>query len=98
MLTHVVMIKLKQPDSEQAAALVESLLALSDQVPSLRQMEAGVDMLRQERSFDVALIARFDDVAGLQAYQVHPAHQAVGAVIAEIAASVVAVDYEEKDA
>lgn len=96
MLTHVVMIKLKEPDQEQAAELVASLLALSGQVPALRKMEAGVDILRQDRSYDLALIARFDDVEGLRAYQVHPAHQAIGAVIAEVAASVVAVDYLER--
>ncbi len=97
MLTHVVMIKLKQPSAEQAADLVESLLALEGQVPTLRRMEAGVDTLHQDRSYDLALIARFDDVDGLNAYQVHPAHQAVLAVVREVASAVVAVDYIDEE-
>lgn len=95
MLTHVVMIKLKQPDPAQATALVDSLLGLVGRVPTLRRMEAGADILRQDRSYDVVLIARFDDIAGLEAYQAHPAHKAVGEVIRDVASSVIAVDYME---
>ncbi len=96
MLTHVVMIKMKEPDPEQAAALVEALLALTGQVPTLRQMEAGVDVMHQDRSYDLALIARFEDVDGLNAYQVHPDHQLVLAMVREVASSVVAVDYMDE--
>ena len=95
MLTHVIIIKLKEEASDQAIDLRDSLLALQGQVPSLRQIEAGVDVLGQARSYDVVLIARFDDLDGLEAYQVHPAHQVVGDVIRDVAASIVAVDYVE---
>jgi hypothetical protein len=40
------------------------------------------------------LVADFDDVAGLDAYQVHPAHEDVAAFIGTIRAERVAVDVE----
>lgn len=95
MLTHVVMFKLKHPEPGQAAALRDALLALEGEVPSLLRMEAGADILHEDRSYDVVLIARFNDLAGLEAYQGHPAHQKVATIIREVAASVIAVDYVE---
>jgi quinol monooxygenase YgiN len=97
MLTHVVMIRLKASERDQAADLCQSLVALNGKVPTLRELEAGVDVIGEERSYDVALIARFDDRAGLEAYQTHPDHRAVATAIRAIASSVVVVDYEKGD-
>ena len=91
MLTHVVCFKFGSLDHAHEAC--RRLLSLQGQVPTLREIEAGVDITRSERSYDLALITRFDDEAGMDAYQVHPAHQEVVAYIRSVAMGAVAVDF-----
>ena len=93
MVTHIVLFKFKE------AAIVpkgkELLLSMAGKIPQLRHLEAGVDVVRSERSYDLALVTKFDSMDGLQEYQVHPYH--AGEVVPFMKAncsSVVAVDYE----
>lgn len=93
MLTHVVMIKLKDRSArgvEDARALLQSLAGA---IPSLRSIEVGVDVVRSGRSYDLAVVARFDDLAGLEAYQAHPVHVPVRQRLTEVTESILAVDY-----
>ena len=95
MITHLVFFKLTDPTSENLAATRDKLLSMEGRIPLLRHLEAGVDVIRSERSYDVALITRFDSLDDLQAYQVHPYH--AGEVIPfmkSVCSSIVAVDYE----
>jgi len=94
MLTHIVFLKF--PDLEVAAEVRRRLLAMDGQIPTLRSIEAGVDITRSGRSWDLALLTRFDDQAGLDAYAVHPVHKEVLAFIGEHVLEVAAVDYMEK--
>lgn len=91
MLTHIVCFKFE--NLEIAEQVKERLLSMAGKVPTLRQIEAGVDVLRTARSYDVALVTRFDDVAGLEAYQVHPLHQEVAGFIKQHSQGAVAVDF-----
>ena len=93
-LTHVVLFKLKEPTPEIIAQTVATLRGLDGQVPELRQIEVGVDVLHSGRSYDVALITRFDSLADLEAYQVHPAHVKVLDYMRSVVAASVAVDFE----
>lgn len=95
MITHLVFFKLNDPTAENREATRAKLLSMAGQIPLLRHLEAGVDVIRSERSYDVALITRFDSMADLQAYQIHPYH--AGEVIPfmrSVCSSIVAVDYE----
>jgi hypothetical protein len=94
MLAHVVFFKLQDPTTENAEALQTKLQGLQGQVPQLRHIEVGIDIVRSERSYDVALYTKFDSMDDMQAYQIHPYHQEVLAFVRSVAASVVAVDYE----
>lgn len=78
---------------EQARDAAQRLRALLGVVPTLLSIEAGVDELRTERSWDLCLITTFADAAGLEAYQVHPAHQDVVAWIRQHATASAAVDW-----
>jgi hypothetical protein len=94
MVTHIVFFKLQDPTSEKIAAVKEKLLSMDGKISELRHLEAGIDLTRSERSFDVALVTKFDSLDDLQAYQVHPYH--AGEVIPFMKAncsSIVAVDY-----
>lgn len=94
MLTHVVFFKLKEFSPERAAEVRDRILAMRDRVPALRSLEAGVDVARSERSWDVALVARVDSRADLDAYASHPAHREFVAWLAPLRESSCVVDYE----
>lgn len=94
MLTHIVLLKLKDSRPESIAATQEKLASLAQGIETLRGLEVGADVVRSSRSYDLALITRFDDMAGYEVYRQHPVHLPVLAHIQEAAESVVAVDFE----
>lgn len=95
MIAHIVLFKLKEVNAENAAAVKDMLLSMNGKVPLLRQLEVGVDVIHSERSYDVALYSRFDSLADLQAYQVHPYHaDTVVPFMKANCAAIVAADYE----
>jgi len=92
--THVVLFKLVDPGAD-AERVRQGLLGLRDEIPGIQGLEVGVDVLRQERSYDVALIVRFDSRAAQEAYQAHPAHRAFAEWLRPLRAGAVAVDFEQ---
>ena len=95
MITHIVLFKLTDPSAENLATTLNKLLSMDGKIDLLRHLEAGVDVVRSERSYDIALTTRFDSLEDLQAYQIHPYH--AGEVIPHMKAvcsSIAAVDYE----
>jgi len=95
MITHIVCFKLTNPTSETAAIVRDKLLSMAGKIPQLRHLEAGADVIRSERSYDVALVTKFDSLDDLQAYQVHPYHAGeVVPLMKSVCSSIVAVDFE----
>jgi hypothetical protein len=95
MITHIVLFKLSDPSAENLAVTRDKLLSMQGRIDQLRHLEAGTDVIRSERSYDIALVTRFDSLDDLQAYQVHPYH--AGEVVPhmkQVCSSIVAVDYE----
>ena len=93
MFTHLVLFKLRPDMADKAGELCARLETLPAHVPVIRQLEAGVDVLRSERSFDVALIVRLDSRADLDVYQNHPYHQEVLAYVRSVISEAKAVDW-----
>ena len=95
MITHIVFFKLSEPTLEAVATVQEKLLSMRGNIPQLRHLEAGIDFIRSERSFDVALLTTFDSREDLQAYQVHPYHAGeVVPLMKSVCSSIASVDYE----
>lgn len=95
MITHVVFFKLTTPISEHIDLVHAKLLSMQGKIEQLRHLEAGRDLIHSERSYDVALITRFDNLEDLQAYQVHPYHAGeVVPLMKSLCSSILAVDYE----
>lgn len=92
MLTHVVMMKLAE--GADGAHLATQLNGLEGKIPGLQSISAGVDVIGSERSWDLGLVAVFDDLDAMNAYQTHPAHVAVAGEIRAAATQIVAVDFE----
>jgi len=95
MLIHIVCWKYKSdvPDAARDEHR-RRLKELSQLVPGLARLEVGADILHLDRSFDTALLAEFESREALDAYTVHPDHQAVAAIGREIAEQTISVDFE----
>lgn len=93
-INHLVLLKLKEANEANIAAALAQLRSLDGQIPSLRSLRVGADLIRSPRSYDIGLIATFDDLAGLQAYQEHPVHLPVLAYMRENCSTIAAADYE----
>lgn len=95
MLTHLVLFKLKDRSPENIQHLAAILQSMDGQIPLLRYIEVGVNVVESARAYDIALVTRFDSLAALKEYQAHPYHvQNVMPHTHALAESVAAVDYE----
>ncbi|MBP1995252.1 Dabb family protein [Paenibacillus eucommiae] len=77
MITHVVFFKLKDRSPESIQVTKQVLTNLEGKIDELRHIEVGTDILHQDRSYDIALITKFDSLDDLKAYDVHPLHEEV---------------------
>ena len=95
MIAHIVLFKLKEPTAANIKAVKEMLLSMNGRLPMLRHLEVGTDVIRSERSYDVALYTRFDSLDDLHSYQVHPYHaDTVVTFMKTNCSATVAADYE----
>lgn len=97
MVKHIVMFRFKddfplEARAARAEEIRERSLALKDQIPGIRELR--VEIAPQGTStHSFMLEGVFDDLAALDAYQSHPAHQAVGVIIKEAAGERACFDY-----
>ena len=99
MIKHIVMWRLKEEaegatKAENAQKMKEMLEALKGMIPEIIQIEVGINFLEAPPAYDVALYSEFANVAGLNAYQVHPEHEKCKAFIGKIVCDRAVVDYE----
>jgi Stress responsive A/B Barrel Domain len=93
-VNHIVLFKLRDTSPENSGKVRGVLAGMAGKIPQLRHLEVGVNILQSERSYDLALVARFDSVDDLQVYQNHPVHVEVVKYMQEARQEVVVVDYE----
>ena len=95
MITHIVFFRLADPTTDNITAARDILLGMNGKIPEIRHLEVGIDVIRSERSYDLAIVTRFDSLADLKAYQVHPCHaRDVVPHLKSVCSSIIAVDYE----
>lgn len=93
MVTHIVCHK--YTDREEAKKIAPMLKALVGKVPGLLSMEAGADFVGNARSFDLALIAKFETREDLAVYADHPEHVKVKEYIHTVLEKGISVDFED---
>lgn len=94
MLIHIVCWKYKaETTDDERREHIAKLKNLPAVIPNILSFEVGADILHLERSFDTGLVATYPDRAALDAYTVHPEHQAVANLGKQIAERVVSVDF-----
>lgn len=94
MITHIVFFKLVDRSPLNIEKAKDVLMSMEGKIPQLRHLEVGIDLLHTQRSYDLALVTKFDSLEDLEAYQTHPAHVGVAKYMAEVRESAVAVDYK----
>lgn len=95
MFTHIVFFRLKDKSSENIEKAKELLLSMDGRIPQLKGLEVGTDVVHSTRSFDIALVTRFDSHKDMDDYQVSDYH--VNHVLKNLKPmleSSAAVDYE----
>ena len=99
MIRHVaVFLFIPEFTQEQRQHWISLLQRLPEQIPELRSLSVGTDVLGGPASHELAIVADFDDLEGLAAYTRHPAHEEVVAISAPVKASVATVDFEIPEA
>jgi len=97
MIRHVVSWKLKATDdagrADGFATISSTLLALQDTIPEIKAISINQNVVDVGVNFDVVLIADYDSVEALQAYQVHPDHVAAAAIIRQLVEARANVDF-----
>lgn len=93
MIKHIVCFKLK--DGEDVNKAKEVLLSMKGNVPLIRDIEVGVDVLHSERSYDLILSVVLDDMKALEDYQNDPYHvNVVKTHMHKVRSASVAIDFE----
>ena len=99
MIKHIVMFKLKEADGKteyenalEAQKRFDNVIA---EVKELKKSEVVVNSKdAPDNNYTIALICEFDDIAALNAYQVHPAHVEFGKFIGTVKTDRACIDYE----
>lgn len=94
MITHIVLFKLKDESAENIEKARNILMNMKGKIQELKDIEVGVDITHSDRSYNLALITKFESINDLEAYQVHPVHVKVAEYIVSVRASTVTVDFE----
>ncbi len=99
MIKHIVMFKLKATEGmteyENALEAKKRFDKVIEGVDTLKRGELVINSPEApDSNYTVALICEFDDIEGLNAYQIHPVHKEFGAFIAGVKSDRACIDYE----
>lgn len=99
MIKHIVMFRLKDTDDRTAYEnALEAKKRFEDVIANVKELKKGELVINSadapESNYTIALICDFDDIEGLNAYQVHPAHVEFAKFIGTIKTERACIDYE----
>ncbi len=94
MVKHIVMFRLKERTEANACDMRDVFLAMKGKINYMVNLSAGVDFLKEGRSFDVVLECTFNTREDLENYQTHPVHIPVKEYVKPRVECSHAVDYE----
>lgn len=95
MIKHIVCFKLAEPTEENCIKAKEVLMSMKGNVPTVADIEVGIDFLHSQRSYDIILQVTLESRDVLDAYQNDPYHvDVVKKHMHAVCASSIAVDYD----
>ena len=97
MIRHLVLWRLAAETPEEKAAvaaeLAERFAALVPVIDGTERLDLRADLGHTDGNWDVVLDADYRDEEALEAYQVHPAHQAIVAYVRSVTTARACVDF-----
>lgn len=97
MVKHIVNFKLADYSKEKCEQARDLILSMRDKVPTVKDVQAHIDELHSERSFDIMLEVLVEDWNALDEYQVDPYHcNIVKKFLGSVSETSFAFDYEVK--
>ncbi len=99
MIKHIVMFKLKEADGKtEYENALEAKKRFDNVIAEVKELKKGEVVINfkdaPDNNYTIALICEFDDIAALNAYQVHPAHVEFGRFIGTVKTDRACIDYE----
>jgi hypothetical protein len=98
MIRHIVSWKLAAEDeagkATAAAEIATALTGLVGVIPEIATLSVSRNIAYADKNHDVVLIADFETLDGLDAYQVHPEHIKAAAVVGARVVARASVDFE----
>ncbi|VWX35898.1 Dabb family protein [Limnobacter sp. 130] len=99
MIKHIVFWQLKEEalgntKAQNMALVKEKLMACANIVPGILDFEVALGGKGLECTYDVVLYSTFENKAALDAYAVHPQHEAIKSFIGEVRSARQCMDYE----
>jgi len=86
--------KTPQERGQQADTIVAAVQASRGRIPGLVSLEVGRNVVEAADAWDVGAVMVFQSRAALEAYQSHPEHLALRAVIAPLRSARSQLDFE----
>lgn len=95
MIKHIVCFKLKDNSEEMLNKTRLILMSMKDNVPTVKNIEVGVDFLHSPRSYDIFLAVTLDSREALDEYQKDTYHvEVVKKHMHQVMESSVALDFD----
>lgn len=94
MLTHIVFYKLQDNSLKNIEKVRDVFLSMRGKIEQLKHIEVGIDVVHSERSYDLALITKFDSLDDLKGYKENPIHVEVSKYIHSVWKASASIDYE----
>jgi hypothetical protein len=99
MVKHLVMWRMRRRELdlnsvEARSEILRAIDAMRVGIAGLRSVELGFNRSRASDASDLALYSEFDTWEALQAYEIHPLHEALKVLIGPLRAERRVVDYE----
>ena len=95
MIKHIVCFKIKEEYKNRIEEAKKTLLSMKENVPTVLDINVGIDLLHSERSYDIILEVWLESMEHQAVYQQDLYHcTVVKPLMHEIRCASVAVDYE----
>lgn len=93
MLKHIVLYKLIDNSKQQQQKLKEAFFSMRGNIPQLKALYAGENIIPSDRAFDFALVCEFESKEDLNIYLEHPLHQKVREYVRSVVSASHSVDF-----
>ena len=94
MIKHIVMYKLIDATEQNKLALKEKFMSMKGKIDVLLDIEAGVDVLLSQRSYDAVLVCTFNSLEDMTIYKNSEVHIPVMNYVHSVVKESHSVDFE----